>query len=174
MVQTRYLNHAHLIPLLLFVGLLLDGVMMQQFAPQFLSSSYTLTPRLLLLLLVTSTYFFPNQPLFFYALLFGVFYDSYYIGILGPYAATLGALVYVQKQLQHYLDSQEYAPAILFLVALVLLEMTIYAIYSILGLSAMTLGSFLLSRLLPTVLLNAVLLGILYYPLYRLSQWMHD
>lgn len=174
MAQSRYLNHAYLIPLLLFLALIADGVLMQQLAPQFLSSNYTLTPRLLLLILVTSTYFFPKQPLFFYALLFGLFYDSYYVGIIGPYAATLGAIVYVQKQLQGYLDEREYAPAILFLAALLLLEIIIYAIYSVLGIGTGTLGAFLLSRLLPTVLLNAVLMGILYFPLYRLSQWMYD
>lgn len=174
MVSNRRLNHAYLIPLLLFLALVWDGILMQQFAPQFLDSAYTLTPRLLLLSLVTSTYFFPKQPLFFYALLFGLFYDSYYLGVLGPYAAALGAIVYVQKRLQGYWGKRAYTPVVLFLVALLLLEIFIYAVYSLLGISGVGFGAFFIVRLLPTILLNVVLFGILYYPLYRLSQWMYE
>lgn len=174
MSQNRSLNHTYLIPVFIFLALIFDGIVMNLFAEHFISPSYILTPRLLLFVLVVFTIFFPKQPLFLYALLFGIIYDSYYAGILGLYTAGLATVIYLIKRLQTYLNPTVLVSLILFIFADAYLETFIFAMYRLLGYTGMSFQVFLSTRLGPTLLLNIVFFIVCYYPFYRLSQWMYE
>lgn len=173
MSKNRTVNHAFLIPLLMFLALLLDGIVMNLFSGQFISQSYVLTPRLLLLVLVLSTCFFPKQPIFLYALLFGVVYDSYYSGIIGLYAAGLATFIYLLKKVQNHLEITPGVMVLIYAASLIYLETFIYAMYRFIGMIDLAFGRFLLEKLGPTLLLNLIFLIVFYYPFYKLSQWMY-
>lgn len=174
MGQNRTFNHVYLIPLLLYVALIMDGVLMNVFATQFIDQQYVLTPRLLLLIFVLFTVFFPKQPLFLYALLFGIVYDSFYSGIIGFYAAGLAAIMYVLKRIQNHIFASPIIMLLLCVLAISYLEIFIFGMYTFLGYAHMTFQNFLVMRLGPTLLLNVILFIIIYYPIYRLMQWMYD
>lgn len=174
MVQNRTLNHTFLIPLFLFLALLLDGVLMNVFSSHFINPHYMLTPRLLLLVLVMFTVFFPKQPLFLYALLFGIIYDSFYSGILGLYAAGLAIIIYLLKKAQNHLNPSPLVMLPVYTGTIICLETFIYAMYSFIGLHTISFGTFLVQRMGPTILLNIVFFVVCYFPFYKLSQWMYD
>lgn len=174
MVQNRTLNHVYLIPLLLFIGLVLDGHVMNLFSGPFLVQEFALVPRILLLFLVVFTLFFPKQPLFLYALLFGLVYDSYYIGILGIYVTAMASCIYLLKRSQKFLTPAPIMVFIVYLLAIAYVEIFVFGIYTFLGLASMPFAAFLLTRLGPTILLNFFVLLLLYYPLHQLSRWMYS
>lgn len=174
MVQNRTLNHTYLIPIIIFLALLLDGVLMNVFASQFISSQYVLTPRLLLLVLVLATIFFPKQPLFLYAMLFGFVYDSFYAGVLGIYVAGFAIIIYTLKKSQKHILV---TPVVLFFIhilAVSFLELFVFGLYTVLGYANLGMIPFMTERLGPTLLLNIIFFIALYYPTYKLSQWMYE
>lgn len=174
MAKHRTLNHAFLIPILLFLALIMDGILMNVFSGQFISQNYVFTPRLLLLGLIFSASFFPKQPIFLYSLLFGVIYDSYYSGVIGLYAAGLATFIYLFKKVQNYIVLSPPVILLVYGISLIYLETFIYAMYGFIGITHISFLMFLSKKLGPTLLLNIVLFIISYYPFHRLSKWMYE
>ena len=173
MVRNRRLNHAYLIPILIFLGLILDGIIMNVFSSQLIDGSYTLVPRLTVVFLIILSIFFHKQPLFQYALLFGVIYDSYYIGIIGIYTVSLASCIYLLKRSYNFLTITPSTVLLIYVLSLSYVEVLSFTIYVILGYVEMPFSMFLVTRLVPTLLLNVFFLGCSYFPLQKLSQWMH-
>ncbi|MGP6138836.1 MULTISPECIES: rod shape-determining protein MreD [unclassified Jeotgalibaca] len=174
MVQNRTLNHVYLIPILLFLGLVMDGIVMNIFSASFLDQNYVLVPRILLLLFVVFTLLFPKQPLFLYALLFGIMYDSYYTGILGIYVTAIASCIYLVKRSQRFLTTAPVAVFIVYFLSISYVEIFVFGVYSLLGMADLSFGTFIATRLGPTVLLNFFFLALLYVPLLKLSKWMYS
>ncbi len=174
MEHNRTLNHVYLIPVFIFIALIMDGMIMNIFSAHLISNPYTLTPRLLLLVLVIFTFFFPKQPLFMYALLFGLIFDSFYSGILGLYAAGFGTIIYLLKKIHKFIIPTAVMMIIIYIIALTSLEIFIFLMYLFLGYAEITFQLFVVTRLGPTLLLNIILFIVLYYPFYKLSQWMNS
>lgn len=174
MGQNRALNHVYLIPIFLYLALVFDGIVMNLFAGQLIDQNYVLTPRFILLVFVLFTVFFPKQPLFLYALLFGIVYDSFYSGVIGLYAAGLATIMYVLKRIQPHIVPTPIVMIALFVLAIGYLEIFIFGMYTFLGYADLSFEVFLSSRLGPTLLLNIILFIACYYPLYRMSQWMYQ
>lgn len=174
MVQNRTLNHVYLIPFFLFIGLVADGSVMNNFSLYLLDQSVVLVPRIFLLLFVVFTLFFPKQPLFLYSLLFGVMYDSYYTGVLGIYVTAIASCIYLLKRSQKFIST---APIMVFVISILsvcYVEIFVFSIYTLLGLANMPFALFLSTRLGPTVLLNLFILILIYYPLHKLRKWMYS
>ena len=128
MEHNRTLNHVYLIPVFIFIALIMDGMIMNIFSAHLISNPYTLTPRLLLLVLVIFTFFFPKQPLFMYALLFGLIFDSFYSGILGLYAAGFGTIIYLLKKIHKFIIPTAVMMIIIYIIALTYLEIFIFGL----------------------------------------------
>ena len=174
MEQNRMLKHVYILPIFIFLALIMDGIIMNVFSSHLISNQYVLTPRLVLFVLVIFTFFFPKQPLFLYAVLFGLIYDSFYSGILGLYAAGFGTIIYLLKKIHKYVVPSAVMLIIIYILALTSLEVFIFLIYLFLGHAEITFQLFVVTKLGPTLLLNIVLFIMLYYPFYKLSQWMYN
>lgn len=174
MVQNRTLNHVYLIPLFLFIGLVADGTVMNNFSSYLLDQSVVFVPRIMLLLFVVFTLFFPKQPLFLYALLFGVMYDSYYTGILGIYVTAIASCIYLLKRSQKFISTAPIMVFIVYILSVCYVEIFVFGVYQLLGLATIPFATFLTTRLGPTVLLNLFILILFYYPFHKLSQWMYS
>lgn len=174
MVQNRTLNHVYLIPIFLFIGLVSDGIVMNVFSRYLLDQSVVMVPRILLLLFVIFTLFFPKQPLFLYSLLFGVMYDSYYTGILGIYITAIASCIYLLKRSQKFISSAPIMAFVVYILSVCYVEVVVFAIYTLIGLASMPFAMFLSTRLGPTVLLNLFILILFYYPLHKLRKWMYS
>lgn len=173
MSRNRKLSHTYIIPLIIFLGLILDGIIMNVFSSQLIDGNYVLVPRLMMVLLIILSLLFPKQPLFFYALVFGVIYDSYYVGLLGIYTAGLVSCIYLLKRVQQYVPLTPLFLLLVYFLSLSYIEIFSFTTYTILSLVEMSFFQFLITRLAPTLLLNTFFLVFTYFPLRKLSDWMY-
>ena len=174
MVQNRSLHHTYFIPLVLYVLLILDGFLINAFPGQFVSEEYILVPHLALFGFVLFSYYFPKQPMQLYAILFGLLFDSYYSGILGVYAVAFAVIVYFVKKMQRFLAENVFVLALLFIVAIVMVDSFVFGFYSLMDITQLDFSAFASERLGPTIVLNIVLFIVIYYPLFKLVGWMYD
>lgn len=174
MVQNRSLHHTYFIPLVLYVLLILDGFLINAFPGQFVSEEYILVPHLSLFGFVLFSYYFPKQPMQLYAVLFGLLFDSYYSGILGVYAVAFAVIVYFVKKMQRFLAENVFVLALLFIVAIVMVDSFVFGFYSLMDITQLDFSAFASERLGPTIVLNIVLFIVIYYPLFKLVGWMYD
>ncbi|MFZ2785756.1 MAG: rod shape-determining protein MreD [Trichococcus flocculiformis] len=174
MVQNRSLHHTYFIPVVLYVLLILDGFLINAFPGQFVSEEYILVPHLALFGFVLFSYYFPKQPMQLYAVLFGLLFDSYYSGILGVYAVAFSVIVYFVKKMQKYLTENVFVLALLFILAIVMVDSFVFGFYSLIDITQLDFSAFASERLGPTIVLNIVLFIVFYYPLLKLVGWMYD
>ena len=174
MVQNRSLHHTYFIPLVLYVLLILDGFLINAFPGQFVSEEYIRVPPLALFGFVLFSYYFPKQPMQLYAVLFGLLFDSYYSGILGVYAVAFAVIVYFVKKMQRFLAENVFVLALLFIVAIVMVDSFVFGFYSLMDITQLDFSAFASERLGPTIVLNIVLFIVIYYPLFKLVGWMYD
>lgn len=173
MVQNRSLHHTYFIPVVLYVLLILDGFLINAFPGQFVSEEYILVPHLALFGFVLFDHF-PKQPMQLYAVLFGLLFDSYYSGILGVYAVAFAVIVYFVKKMQRFLAENVFVLALLFIVAIVMVDSFVFGFYSLMDITQLDFSAFASERLGPTIVLNIVLFIVIYYPLFKLVGWMYD
>ena len=174
MVQNRSLHHTYFIPVVLYVLLILDGFLIKAFPGQFVSEEYILVPHLAVCGFVLFSYYFPKQPMQLYAVLFGLLFDSYYSGILGVYAVAFAVIVYFVKKMQRFLAENVFVLALLFIVAIVMVDSFVFGFYSLMDITQLDFSAFASERLGPTIVLNIVLFIVIYYPLFKLVGWMYD
>jgi rod shape-determining protein MreD len=131
-------------------------------------------PHLALFGFVLFSYYFPKQPMQLYAVLFGLLFDSYYSGILGVYAVAFAVIVYFVKKMQRFLAENVFVLALLFIVAIVMVDSFVFGFYSLMDITQLDFSAFASERLGPTIVLNIVLFIVIYYPLFKLVGWMYD
>lgn len=174
MLQNRTLNHVYLIPIILFLGLVVDGLVMNNFSAHLLDKDFTLVPRIFLMLFVAFTTFFPKQPLFLYALLFGIIYDSYYTGVIGIYVTAIASCIYLLKRSQTFLSSAPIVLFIVYIMSICYVDTFVFGVYTVMGIANIPFPVFFSTRLGPTILLNFVILALSYFPLRKLRHWMYS
>ena len=104
------------------------------------------------------------------AILFGLLFDSYYVGVLGIYVALFPIIVYITEKLTKVLHPNPIVVGMMFIIDLSLVETTLYFFYTILKETTMDFNTFMVERLGPTLLLNVVIFIFLYYPLQKLMM----
>ena len=156
-------------PLLIFFGLLVDGLISGAFSSHlYTESGNVMVPRLIILILVLISFYLPRNKMILYGIIFGFLYDSYYVGILGIYVAIFPLIVYVTNKLKLVLNPNPITIGMMIFINLSILETMLYWIYKILGFTTIDMNTFMAGRLGPTLLLNLVLFIITFYPLKKL------
>lgn len=160
------------VPLVMIVMFLLDGVVMNHFSPLLIESGYTLMPRMVIITLVMLTFWIDNPRMFWFAVIVGLMYDSYYSGILGVYMAIFAAIVRFAWVIRGRMSLNPFTLGVALVVLLSLTEVSVYGVYHIQGFTAMPWRDFLVQRLTSSIVLNLVLYYILYFPLKKFAQWI--
>ncbi|MCM3512821.1 MAG: rod shape-determining protein MreD [Carnobacterium sp.] len=161
---------ATLIPLLLAFFFLLDGVLTVVFSEYFLEGTKVMTPRLIILVLILMSFYIPRSKMLVYSLLFGLIYDSYYVGILGVYVLLFPLIIYLTEKLKKVLNPNPIVIGMMVIINLSLIETYLYLFYQVLGYTKINWTTFLADRLGPTLLLNLVLFIIVFYPLKKIIE----
>ncbi|PIO83691.1 rod shape-determining protein MreD [Loigolactobacillus backii] len=157
------------VPLLLFGLMLFDGSLSTIFTSHFYSYPNVMISRLVLLGLVLVSFFLPDMKhLLLWAFIIGLFYDSFYTGILGVYTFLFPLIVYLTRQIRVYFTPTAIAIGAIYLIELTILESFVYGMNRFMGLTTATLANFIPDVLGPTLLLNLVYFVILYFPLRQL------
>lgn len=157
-------------PLLIFVLFLTDGVLAAFFSAQFFGGAGAMSPRLIVIGLVLMSMYIPRNKMMAYAILFGLLYDSYYVGILGPYAALFAITVFITEKVKKILNPNPIVIGMMVVINLSLVEVFLYTFYNVLGFTAIDTTTFMADKLGPTLLLNLVLFIFAFYPLKKIIE----
>lgn len=150
--------------LLLFVGIIIDSALPAIFPSAFLGSGQTIISHITLYFIVMFAFYFRDSNVLFNAFVFGLIADSYNTTILGLYATIYLIIAYIIIKIKKYLPKKSLVQMMLFLVAITLVDFTVFVFYREIGMTSMTLTYFLANNLGPTMLFNIVICFILYFP----------
>ncbi|SFB85571.1 rod shape-determining protein MreD [Alkalibacterium subtropicum] len=154
---------------LLFFTLLIDGGLTYLFRDQLSTSFGLMIPRLVVITLIMLSFYLEPRQLYILAFAFGFVYDSYYSGVLGIYIAAFILIPYLIIQIRQIINPYFYAILLINIVVLTLMELFVFSVYRVIGLSDMTLQLFLVSRLNGTLIFNTVAFLVIGYPL---KEWI--
>lgn len=166
-----------IIPLLLLFILAFQGVAMELLPPSIKFATLYLTPHwLLLFLILVAGFVYPQKPMIpiMYAAVFGLMTDIVYTGVLGVYMFVIAMSLYVAQLLYRLLQVNLLMVSVISVISVFVVEISLLAIYSLIGFSTMTIGDFFIYRFLPTILANILFLIIIYFPSRRILLWVSD
>jgi len=155
--------------LLLFFTLLVDGGLSFLFHAQLNTALGLMVPRLIVITLVMLSFYLEPKQLFVLSFAFGFIYDSYYSGILGIYIAAFVLIPYLVIQIRQIINPYLYVILLVNIVVLTIMEVFIFGVYRMIGLSDITLQLFLVERLGGTLLFNTAVFLFIGYPL---KEWI--
>lgn len=166
------------LPIILFLLLVLEGVSLD-LLPTFLLNSHTLIiPHWVFVLLLFITVFYDDEDTYyavFYCIIFGLLIDVVYTGVLGIYMFSYAFVIYIIQEVKRLIHENFYAVLFLGGIGILGVDLSIYMIYKMVGLTDMLWNDYLLFRLLPTMLANLIFLIIL-YPIMKkyLVKWGNE
>jgi len=155
-------------PLILFILLVSEGVALDLLPAGLTSSDTLIVPHWVLIFLMLINLFYDKTDTHFSiinAVFFGLLIDVVYTDILGAYMFVYPFSVYIVHLLKRFLQTGLSMTVVIAVCSLIVAESLLYFIYSIVDLIDITFVTFLLHRLLPTILANILFL----IPAYLLS-----
>lgn len=155
------------IPLILLLTLLLDGVIATIFSSQLYTSTTDMVSRLILVCLIFFSFYVERNPMILFGIIFGLLYDSYYVGILGVYASLFPIVVYLCDKMKKIFNPNMLVLFLVGIIQLSLVEFLLFGFYTVLDLANIDMSMFLANRLGPTLLLNGIYMLLLYFPLRK-------
>ncbi|UQS82693.1 rod shape-determining protein MreD [Bombilactobacillus folatiphilus] len=159
--------------LILLIGFFLDGLI-KQMVPLFNDAFFQVSVQLLLMVLVMMA--LRDKPvdnhLFWYALILGILYDSYYSHIFGLYTLVFPLTLVLIRSLRNFVPESLIFEGSTYFINLTISLIYLYFVGSFLSLTAVDIAHFVTDCLGPTLLINTILFGIIYYPLSKLLDWL--
>lgn len=163
------------LPPLLFLLMLIFESLFVQFLPgNLFQGEKIVVPHFLIITLIFFT-IYGNQKLgIIYGFVFGLLFDTFYTGILGIYLFLFPLTAYIIVKIMKIVQNNIFTVSFFSLIGVVFLEVVVYEIYNIIGVTTMSFSSFFSIRLIPTLFLNAVFTVIAAYPLKRYFENFAD
>jgi rod shape-determining protein MreD len=153
--------------LILFCFFILQETVFQIFTPQWFGYNFQAIPHLVLIAICFVGLFFSRSIGLQYAVLFGLLLDMTSSNILGVYAFCIGITTYLLSMLARWIQLNLIVVLLLMLVAVTMVEIEVYGIYSLLHKVNMSFQTLLVWRLPPTLILNGCFTILLFYPFRR-------
>ncbi|KUP05866.1 hypothetical protein Q75_10795 [Bacillus coahuilensis p1.1.43] len=160
-----------LLPGVILLMFYFESVFVQFFSLVYFSDM-TIVPRFLLLSLFFVNVYYDKKASFIYAVIFGVFYDVYHTTIFGVYLYLLPGLLYLFSKASRGFDTNVVFTSFLSLLGLMIGEFILYAFHLMIQNTSVTFQEFLLERLVPTIVLNAIILLLFSYPFKQFLLWI--
>lgn len=161
-------------PVILFFLLFVDGAVMSGMGAFFTAFPWHVLPSATLIWLFYGVQFDVDKdmPFWIYVTLTGILFDAYYTGIFGTYTVAFLIATMVMKQAKNILDERLLSGLTMFLFgSLTFLVITYFAGY-IIGIANVSIVTFLLFEVLPTVALNAFFAVIGYFPVWSFFNFL--
>lgn len=162
------------VPIILIMFFLFDGVMMKHFSHILIEAGYSLVPRTVVIGLVLLTFLIDDTKMFWFALLVGFMYDSYYAGIIGVYMAIFAIIIRFIWAVKGNISINPFTLGLALIFLLTITEVGVYFVYRSQGLIQLTWQQFLVQRLSSSLVLNIVLYYIYYFPLKKFAMWINE
>ncbi|MCM3704431.1 MULTISPECIES: rod shape-determining protein MreD [Cytobacillus] len=163
-----------LLPLILLAIFIGESIFVQVTPHDLLGSGKISVPRFLMGALLLLTIFGSKKHGILYSLLFGLLFDIVYVEIIGIYLFLFPVIAFITTKLMRILHMNMAVASIIVLLGITLLEAGVYQMNLLIHHTDMAFAVFLSSRLLPTLILNAIFIIIAVYPFKRLSEKFAD
>jgi rod shape-determining protein MreD len=163
-----------LLPLILLALFIGESIFVQVTPHDLLGSGKIAVPRFLMGALLFLTIFGSKKHGILYSLLFGLLFDIVYVEIIGIYLFLFPVIAFITTKLMRILHMNIAVASIIVLLGITLLEAGVYQMNLLIHHTDMVFSVFLSSRLLPTLMLNAIFIILAVYPLKRLSEKFAD
>ncbi|MCH4171005.1 MAG: rod shape-determining protein MreD [Lactobacillus sp.] len=162
------------VPTFWVVAFLLDGIISYTFQGFLFQYPVMISTQLFLMAIVRTVYRFPAARwLLWVALIIGLFYDSFYSGIIGYYTFLMPAVVIFVRWITNYLPDSPLFQGTVYLLVLFGVEFCLFLLNSFFG-NTGDFSIFITYDLGPTIAVNTLLFAALYYPLTLLLNKVSD
>ena len=108
------------------------------------------------------------------AIIFGILMDTYFLGFLGIYILSLLAIVTIIFKFKELVQANVLSYMMLSIVLITGIEIFIYGVIRILGITGITLQEFLVEKLAATLFLNTLIMLFSGYFIEKLIQKTMD
>ncbi len=131
---------------------------------------YVWNVHLVLIVLLWAAYSLPKWPVVALSFVLGLFYDCYYLGIVGIYTVSLTVMVWLMYVLHNVIYQNLYTMFFALVIFLTSYEVVLLLVQMLFKLSTTTSVFFISRYLAPTLLVNIILFSITLFPLKRLFK----
>lgn len=145
--------------------MVLEGVALELLPHQLLMGTYMIVPHWLFVILIYIAIFYDRNDTYYavlYALIFGLLFDVVYTGVLGVYMFSYALVIYIVRGLKKMLQGNFYVLLLLSAFGIAIAELSIYTIFVVIGQADIPVETYLLNRLVPTILMNLLFLIVIY------------
>lgn len=110
--------------------------------------------------------------MFWYALVLGILYDSYYSGVFGLYTIVFPLTEMIVKAIKRIIPDSLLFEWSAYFIVLTLSMIYLYFVGKFLGVTDVNFIHFIAYWLWPSLLINSIFFVILYIPLSKTSDWL--
>jgi rod shape-determining protein MreD len=156
-----------LLPFLFLLLFIFESLFVQYLPADLFGVQKILVPRFLIISIFFLTIYGSAKHGIVYGLIFGLLFDIVFTEILGIYLFLYPFIAFIVLKIMKVLQVNLLITSIVSLIGVALLEIAVFEMNTLIGITAIGFTSFLNMRLIPTLLLNAIFLIIAAYPLKR-------
>lgn len=153
-----------LLPSLFAFLFVLESLFVELLPAELFNSDRILAPHFLLAgILFMTAYLSPKHGIV-YGLIFGLLFDVIYTEIIGIYLFLFPVLAYLFAGMMKVLQTNIVIVSTMSLISIAMLETVVYQLMHLIHITEMTFGSFVSTRLVPTLILNLAFIILAAYP----------
>lgn len=152
----------------MFSSLILDGFIASYWAVNLDASFGLMVPRLIFLVFILLSFHYEMNFMLTSAFIFGFLMDSYYLGFFGIYIVSLIITVYITNSFKEILQASVITYTMLAVIQITVVEVFMYGVIRILGITGISIQEFLVTKLAATLLFNSVIMLLMSYLIERL------
>ncbi|MBO9130505.1 rod shape-determining protein MreD [Bacillus sp. 165] len=156
-----------ILPLFLFLTFISENIFVSVFPYRPFGTDSIVVPHfLIIVLLFIAVYYNPTHAIY-YALVFGFLFDIVYTELIGVYLFAYPILTFFAYNAMRVLQVNLIIVFTLILLTITALEYYVYGFLMLLKRTDMPAAMFFVDRLLPTLIVNAIFLLIICFPLRK-------
>ncbi len=155
----------YILPALLLFLFILESMSIDFFGLQGIKEDWIIVPRYMMIVIVLCAIYTSPYVGLICAMLFGFLYDIVYTDILGVYLFAFGVSVYIVSGILRFVNTNYLISFLMVLLSITIMEHLVFGIHSLIGTTQLTHSDFLSMRVVPTLVFNAIIAGMLLFPI---------
>ncbi|MBO0960723.1 rod shape-determining protein MreD [Neobacillus sp. MM2021_6] len=159
-----------LLPLLFLFLFIFESLFIQFVPADLFGQNHIIAPHFLFTGLLFLTIYVGKKQGLIYGAVFGLLFDVVYIEIIGIYLFLYPFICYLVSKIMHIMQTNIVVAFLVSLFGITLLEVGVYEMNHLIGVTDLDFMTFIHLRFYPTMLLNAIIIVILGYPFKRLFE----
>ncbi len=144
-------------------SLLFDGFLMGAFTAELNTDFGQMLPRTVVLITIVLSFHCKEGFMLWLSGIVGFIMDTYYLGFVGIYMATLLLIVYITYNIRKILRPNVLSYVLVAVLGVTLIEFMVFGIMRILGVTILSFQLFIVSRFTATLIFNTLLMLVFSY-----------